>query len=172
MEVLPDPTLQVSSDDYLSQQEVLTSVDETVNKIHQSVNSLMTINTQLDNLINYLQNVEGTESLVKIGKNVSLKMDNLINNLVQPQQETYQDVINFENSLDAELINLRTRAESHDPRISLGIKQRLQDLLEQWQMYEAAMESILQVDIVEFNELYREKGIPALIVPVGKASNP
>jgi hypothetical protein len=172
LDVLADPGLEVTPEQYLQQQEVLITVDETVNKIHNSVHSLMTINKQLHNLVNYLQNVEGAESLVKIGKGVSLKVDNLVNNLVQPQQETHQDVINFKNGLNAELINLRSRAESHDPRISLGIIQRLQDLLEEWQMYEEALESILQVDIVEFNELYREKGIPALIVPTGKTSNP
>jgi photosystem II stability/assembly factor-like uncharacterized protein len=170
--VLADPNLEVSPEDYIEQQEVLKTVDETVNKIHQSANSLLTIDTQLDNLINYLQNVEGAESLVKIGKGVSLKIDNLVNNLIQPRQKTHQDVINFENSLNAEFIDLRTRAESHDPRISLGIKQRLQDLLEEWQQYEETLESILQIDIVEFNEMYREKGIPALIVPSGKTSNP
>ncbi|KAA3625514.1 MAG: hypothetical protein DWQ02_21605 [Bacteroidetes bacterium] len=170
--VLADPNLEVSTEDYIEQQEVLRSVDETVNKIHASANSLLAIDGQLDNLINYLQNVEGAESLVKIGKGVSLKIDNLVNNLVQPKQKTHQDVINFENSLNAELINLRTRAESHDPRISLGIKQRLEDLMEEWRQYEEVLESILEVDIVEFNEMYREKGIPALIVPGGKASNP
>ncbi len=170
--VLADPNLEVSAEDYIQQQEVLKTVDETVNKIHQSANSLLTIDSQLDNLINYLQNVEGAESLLKIGKSVSLKIENLVNNLVQTKQKTHQDVINFENSLNAELINLRERAESHDPRISLGIKQRLQDLLEEWQQYEETLESILEIDIVEFNEMYREKGIPALIVPSGKASNP
>jgi photosystem II stability/assembly factor-like uncharacterized protein len=172
MDVLADPKLEVTSQDYIQQQEVLTSVDETVNKIHESAKSLISINTQLHNLINYLENVEGTETLVKIGKNVSLKMDNLVNNLVQTEQETYQDVINFENSLNAEFINLRSRAESHDPRISLGIKQRLEDLMDVWSKYEKEMESILEIDVVEFNQLYREKGIPALIIPVGKASNP
>ena len=170
--VFSDPNLEVSEEDYIEQQEVVKQVDEIVNKIHQSANSLLAIDAQLENLINYLQNVEGAESLVKIGKGVSLKIDNLVNNLVQPKQKTYQDVINFENSLNAELINLRTRAESHDPRISLGIKQRLQDLLQEWQQYEETLKSIMEIDIVEFNEMYREKGIPALIVPTGKASNP
>lgn len=170
--VLPDPRLEVTARDFSEQQEVLVSIDETVRKIHDSSTSLIIVKGQLGNLISYLQNVEGAGALVKIGKEVSLKIDNLIIALVQPKQKTFQDVINFENSLDAELLSLRKKVESHNPKITIGAKKRLSDLLNIWENYEKQMSVIWKKDIVDFNQMYRKKGIPALITPVVKVGNP
>jgi len=48
--------------------------------------------------------------------------------LVETRQSTAQDFVNYHGKLNAELMNLKSLADAHDPRITKGLKDRLADL--------------------------------------------
>jgi hypothetical protein len=77
----------------------------------------------------------------------------------------FQDVINFENRLNAELNNLRGQVDSYDPRPTQGALDRLQELLGQWNQWDREMKRIIESGVGAFNALYAEMKFPALIVP-------
>ena len=72
-----------------------------------------------------------------------------------------QDVINWPSKLNAEYFNLRSLADSHDPRITQGMKQRLSDLDAQWAQRKAELADI-QKSIDAYNTLYKNGNFPAL----------
>lgn len=85
--------------------------------------------------------------------------------LIQPNSETFQDVINFKNQLNTELLNLKGVLDSHDPRPTAGVQLRLTEVLEMWKTMKTEMEYIIQEEVGGFNQMYSDKNLPILILP-------
>ena len=165
VKVLPDPRLNASHADFEEQQSVLSHIEETVLEIHESVNRLRRVKKQLNDRLALLRNMEEHDKLVKQGEEVLKSITAWEEQLIQPKQETFQDVINFRNMLSSELLNLKSAIDSHDPRPTNGAKQRLGDLIAAWNAWKKDMNRIVGDEIGEFNAAYRAAGLPALILP-------
>ena len=163
--LLADPRLEATNQDYFSQQEVLVKIENTVKEIHHSVNRMREIKKQVGTLNKFLEKLDSTQHLIKSGEEVIKKIDEWERGLIQPDQKTFQDVINFPNQLNAELLDLKNRIDTHDPRVTKGARERLGDLSEKWAQHKEAMKEIIDVDIAGFNQHYKKQDIPALIVP-------
>lgn len=162
--VLPDPRLQADAAEYEMQQQILTTIEKNVKEIHQSVNAMRQAKKQLEDLTALLKEMEGKEALLDTGKVLISKIEKWEQKLIQPKQETFQDVINFPNQLNAELLNLKGRIGTHDPRPTEGAKQRLTELLAQWDTYQQEMHQIIDVELAAFNQMYLQQNIPAIIL--------
>lgn len=164
-ELRPDPRMEVSPEDYRQQQEMLVKIENTVKEIHHSINHMREIKKQLASLNQFLSKLDSAQSLIKAGEELMEKITRWEESLIQTKQETYQDVINFPNQLNAELLNLKKRVDTHDPRLTQGAKDRLNDLTAKWSGQKAAMREIIDVDIDSFNKQYKKRDVPAVIVP-------
>ncbi|MCB0552229.1 MAG: glycosyl hydrolase [Phaeodactylibacter sp.] len=165
--VLPDPRLEASPEDFSAQQEILSRIELTVKDIHHAVQQMRDVRQQLENLRATLKKIECTQELINASESIVGHIDRWEENLIQPRQQTYQDVINFPNQLSAELLNLMQKVDSHDPRITEGAKESLAALLGQWSQYKTQMRHIIDEDLSAFNRLYREQQVPAVILPLG-----
>ncbi len=162
--ILPDPRLDATEADYAAQQKILTAIEQSVKEIHRSVNAMRQAKEQVKSITTLLRDMEGKEALLDTGKALIASIDQWEQNLIQPKQETFQDVINFPNQLNAELLNLSNRVGTHDPRPTEGAKQRLDELLAQWSRYKQAMHQIIEVNLAAFNQMYLQQNIPAVIL--------
>ncbi len=160
-----DPTINASVVDYERQQDMLLEIDATVYEIHQSVNQFRNIKSQLNERIELLKRIEGVDSLMKMGEKIIGKIDTWEMQLIQPQQETFQDVINFRNMLNAELLYLKGQIDTYDPKPTKGSENRLEDLLAEWNKLKSEMELIVSKDISAFNQAYQKADVPILILP-------
>ncbi len=163
-EVKANPAIKASAVDYERQQDILLEIDATVLEIHQSVNRFRNIKEQLKERIDLLKRMEGADSLIKMGDEIIVKIDAWETQLIQPQQETFQDVINFRNMLNAELLYLKGQIDTYDPRPTKGAENRLKDLLVTWSKLKSEMESIVSNDIEGFNQTYQKADLPILIL--------
>ncbi|GJM34412.1 MAG: hypothetical protein DHS20C18_34130 [Saprospiraceae bacterium] len=170
--ILPDPRIKISPTDYADQQEILVTIDNVVKDIHHAVSRMRAVKKQIGEYNIQLKNNETAASVVDKGKDIIDKLDRWEENLIQPHQKTYQDVINFPNGLNSELINLRSRVDTQDPTVTSGARQRLKDLLDDWSKYQSIMDRIIEDDVAEFNRLFRVKDLPALVVPSADADKP
>lgn len=169
--ILPDPRLNASTADYAKQQQILNDIEESVISIHKSVNAMRKAKEQVKSLTELLKEQENREALLDSGKALITKIEQWEENLIQPKQKTFQDVINFPNQLNAELLDLKSRVDEHDPRVTEGAVQRLSDLKAEWNQHQEALEQIIQLDLANFNEMYRQQNIPAVILEMPE-SNP
>jgi len=112
-----------------------------------------------------LKRNEKAADLIAIGEATIRKINEWDSNLIQRDQKTFQDVINFPNKLNAELANLANRAGGHDPRLTAGMKERKHDLLSELAELKEQMERIIDEDIGNYNDQYDELDLPALILP-------
>ncbi len=164
--VLKDPRLtHITQADYDAQQQVLAQIDRSVAEIHTAVSEMRDVKKQISTLSASLNDMDGADELVTLSNEIIKKITAWEEELIQPKQKIFQDVINFPNKLSAELMNLRNRTDQHDPRVTGGTKVRVQDLMEEWKEHQSTMTEIVEGDVEKFNKMYREKALPAISIP-------
>ncbi|MEO0732292.1 MAG: glycosyl hydrolase [Bacteroidota bacterium] len=168
VDLLPDPNLDAAPAAYMAQQDITRAVEGAVRDIHQSVNRMRKVRKQVQQINGLLKDQPATEELRKTGETIIEKITEWEEELIQPQQETFQDVINFPNQLNTELLNLKSRVDGAVPGATAGARQRLQDLEAEWAGHRRALDRIIEEKVGDYNRRYRELALPALIVPSGK----
>ena len=164
-EVKPDPRLDVTAQDYQEQQEVLQSLHNAAIEVHESVNRMRKLKTQVESLLEPVKELKAAKGLVEKGRQLIEKIESWEDNLIQEDQKTFQDVINFPNKLNAEIMALINRVDNHDPSLTEGAKERLRDLNQEWTQRKTEMMQILELDVKQFNKLYKEMDLPVLALP-------
>ncbi|TDB68863.1 WD40/YVTN/BNR-like repeat-containing protein [Arundinibacter roseus] len=164
VKILPDPRLNALPADFEAQQLVLTQAEDAVREMHQAVNAMRRAKGQIEALEKPWKADSTQKEWIALGKEVVDKITAWEDRLISPKQKTFQDVINFQNRLNAELLDLRDRAGTHNPAPTAGINARLKELLDQWQVHKNAMQKIVQEDIERFNALYKARQLPAVVV--------
>jgi hypothetical protein len=87
--------------------------------------------------------------------------------VIETRQKTFQDVINFSSKLNVEMMSLKNLADTHDPRVTKGIKDRKADLDKEWMNYKAVYNNDLRKAIDNYSNLFRTKNLPAIIWEIG-----
>ena len=84
---------------------------------------------------------------------------------MQPKQKTFQDVINFPSQLADQYLYLADAVSDADFAPTASQRQRFADLEADWAKRAAERDELVGKDIPAFNALFREGGIPAVVVP-------
>lgn len=162
--IMPDPRLDAALTDYVAQQAVLTKTEDAVREIHEAVNTMRNAKTQIEALQASWKSDTTMKAWQTSGKDLIKKITTWEDGLITPKQQTFQDVINFPNRLNAGLLDLRGRASNHDPRPSVGVEERLAELLAEWNTHKMTMQKIVQEDVAKFNADYEARRLPAVYI--------
>ena len=162
--VLADPKVEGTPADYAEQQSVLNKIDETVTSMHQAVNQMRKAKSQLKQYKDLLKDNEKANGLLENGDKLLERITSWEGKLIQPNQKTFQDVINFRNQLNAEFMHLKGFVDVAEPKVTEGAKERLRDLLAQWKTYEEEKNAIVGSGMQEYNQLFKSLDIPAIIL--------
>lgn len=162
--ILPNPSIVSTNKDFNEQQEILINIENTLKDIHESVNQMRSVKSQL---IKYSKLLEGNKdaiSLLEKGKEIQKRINSWEENLIQKKQKTFQDVINFNNMLNAQLIQLKSYIDQADPKVTEGAKERYKDLMKDWNVYKNERDLIVNKEMNDYNQQYKSLNIPALIL--------
>ncbi|MGB5388314.1 MAG: glycosyl hydrolase [Eudoraea sp.] len=162
--ILPNPNIKASKSDFDEQQSVLLQIENTIKNIHESVTQIRSAKKQLKTYDELLKENEVAADLLEKGNELIKRIDSWEQNLIQPNQKTFQDVINYNNQLNAQLMHLKGFVDSSDPKVTQGAKQRLADLLADWNTYENEKKAIVNTEMAAYNRMYTDLGLPALIL--------
>ena len=163
--VLPHPKASQSTGDYALQRTLLTSIEHQIREIHESVNGMRQVQRQLNLLAEVLDQPD-TKVLGDSAQVIAKAIVAWERELIQPDQKTFQDVINFPNRLGAELLNLKSRTDTYDPQPTRGARVRFADLAAEWAIHREALDQ-LKNRITNFNRMYREREVPGVVLPEG-----
>ena len=111
-----------------------------------------------------LKDNEKAKDLLDKGKELSKRIDTWERILIQPDQKTFQDVINFNNMLNAQLLHLRGYLDVADPKVTRGAKDRLRDLKADWNVYEDERDAIVNSEMAAYNKAFEALNLPAIIL--------
>ena len=165
----PDPLVDASIADYQEQEQALVSLEHAIIDIQKSVIRFRNIKNQIEQEKKKLIHLDGTDSLQMLADSALMRINKWESNLIQEKQKTFQDVINFPNRLNAEIVMLMGRISSGaDPRLTGGAKMRMKELHDKWQGMKSEMNRIISEDIHTFNQAFEKAKIPALVLPKTK----
>ncbi|WP_116125891.1 WD40/YVTN/BNR-like repeat-containing protein [Lewinella sp. IMCC34183] len=164
-DILADPNIDATSAEYTAQADLMRGAENVARDIHESVNRMRHVRDQVQALNTNLTDMPGTDDLVAKGKDIVARITEWENNLIQPDQKTFQDVVNFPNRLSAELMSLKSRVDGPVPVVTRGARERLAELRQDWENYQGILDRIIAEDVAGFNATHRELDLPALIVP-------
>ncbi|MFY0630277.1 MAG: glycosyl hydrolase [Flavobacteriaceae bacterium] len=162
--ILPNPAIQSTPQDFVEQQGMLVNIENTLRDMHESVNQMRSAKSQLNHYAKLLKGNNDAKSLLEKGKDLLKRINSWEENLIQEKQKTFQDVINFNNKLNAQLIQLKSYIDQADPKVTQGAKERYKDLMKDWQVYQTERDTIINTEMKAYNSLYRSLNIPALIL--------
>ena len=163
-EVKLDPRVEVPSQGFSEKQQLVAEAFNGVDEIHTAVNEMIGIRDQVSNIMKAVpEDHANAETVHNQGKELKQAIADWIETVIQPDQETFQDVINFPNKLNAQFLYLYGIIDSTNPPITNGAKQRLDDLQKKWAERKQAKQSIINNDVAAFNAIFDENNIPAVI---------
>lgn len=162
--ILPDPLYKTTPEAYQEYHAFMTTTEETLNYMHNTVNSLLTVQQQLEQVIKELGSDSKTKSLKEKGEALLKKMKAWDEDMIQRKSKAYDDVENFPNKFTAEYIFLINQTESSIPKVNQPSKDRLKELTAEWKTLEGRAKELLEKEIPTYNSLLWENGIGALRV--------
>ncbi|MDZ7359508.1 MAG: glycosyl hydrolase [candidate division KSB1 bacterium] len=168
-EVVQDPRIPVAPAAFQEQQSMLAAIRGHINEIHETVQRLRDVRKQIKDLTVRTKDQPNAQAIADSGKALTERMTKFEEQLVQPKQETFQDVINFPNKLNAQFLYLMSEIDSSDPPLTNGLKTRFATLNAEWEQLEPMRNRLLEQEVPRFNALFQQNAIPAVIVP--KASS-
>ena len=166
IQILPNPNLDYSAADFKDQQELLIKIETAIKNIHESVTQMRNAQAQLKYYSNILKEKDSFTKLYDQAQSIEEQLKNWEKELIQPNQKTFQDVINFNNKLNAELMHLKGYVDTDDPKVTQGAKDRYRDLNETWQKHKDELKKIIEDDFRSFEENYRAAKVPVLNVEI------
>jgi len=164
-EVAQDPRLPISPAAFKEQQNMLAALRTRANEIHEAALQLREVRKQVKDWTARTKDQSNAKTLADSGKVLIERLSQFEEQLVQPKQETFQDVINFPNKLNAQMINLMSDIDASDPPLTTGMKTRFAELQAEWEQLQPKWRRILEQDVPKFNALFLQNAIPAVIVP-------
>lgn len=162
-ELIQDPNLKVTTQDWNAQQQFMLEVESKIEEMHTAVNTLRNVKKQIGSYNEMLNGRADAADVVNAGKELIKKIDQWESNIVQTKQKNFQDVINFPSKLNTEYFAIRGVIDTHDPRVTQGALDRFNDLEKQWGAYKEQMKNLISGDIAAYNNLFKNKNIPALL---------
>ena len=163
--VLPDPRRAATREQYIAQDQFLERATSMANDVHHSITAMHEIMEQVEGLVERTEDHAQADPISTTGTAVSERIEAWEHALIQRNQETFQDVINFRNQFNAQVLALIGAVDGSEPPVTQGARDRIGDLESEWQGYRQTMLAILREDVAAFNRLIASLGIPAIVVP-------
>jgi len=159
--ILPNPNYPLSSGDYKEYDEFMLAMENTLNEMHQKVNTIFDVRNQLEDVLKNMDK-EAKSELYEQGKTLVTKMKEWDEEMVQRKSKAYDDVENHPNKFTAEYLFVINHSGSSLPRINDPSRERLAELLKQWEALSATANEIIGTDIPGYNRQLWDAGIGAL----------
>jgi len=161
-EILSDPRLKVQASDWQEQQRYIGQMEDGLREMHQSVNKMRKVKTQVESHQELLKADPAAKELNQLGKELIREITGWEGNIIEPRSKNGQDVINWPNKMNSEFMNVRSSLDTHDPRVTQGVKDRAADLQTEWNALRRKLDQI-NAKLESYNAMYKEKNLPAVI---------
>lgn len=163
LSVMPNPNLSTTAADFEAQQQLLRQIEGGIKSVHQTVTEMRSVQKQLQHYHQILEGQDKYQSLLEKAEMINEKLKNWEKELIQPDQKTFQDVINFHNKLNAEWMYLKDFVDSEDPKVTQGALDRHYDLEKQWVTQRTKLNQIIEQDFQAFESEFKSAEVPVLI---------
>ncbi|HEV2853414.1 MAG TPA: glycosyl hydrolase [Thermoanaerobaculia bacterium] len=164
-EIRKDPRSAVTQADLEAQLQFLLEARDKLTETHDAIRRIREVRAQLDDTRKRLRKDEAMKPVVDAARDLDKKMTEVEEALYQTKNRSQQDPLNFPIRLDDKLNAVAGSASLGDYRPTAQAVQVKNELTAQIDAQLAKLKGIWDADLAAFNNLAREKGVPAVIVP-------
>jgi hypothetical protein len=157
-EVKDDPRHNISAEQYADQQNILGQLKSSMDDIYDQVKRIRYIKEQVNAFTKRgdSENKEIQDKATLINKQI----DSIESRMVQTKSKSFQDVINFENKLDAKMKHVMDLIDGAVPPVTQGQKSRALDLVKDWVNIKQSVNKIVAEDVKSLNDLIEKNKVP------------
>jgi hypothetical protein len=162
--VLANPKVPGNAEDYELQSRKLVEMENTIREMHQMISNRREWRSWLNGLIDLYEHSSEHDELVATAHDIISKINTWEQGLTQPAHLGTQDAIVYKHGLHAELLDLKTRSDALDPRITRGVTERFNDIRKIWNRKKPANEAIHQA-MHSLMSSFKEKDLAPFFAP-------
>lgn len=172
--LLPDPRIpEVTVASYQEQFRVAMLARDSINSITAAIDDLAAIRQQVEAVLERARAAGRDAELQPLADTLADKSTAVTEELMQTKNQSGQDPIRFAPRLDNQWIELYGRVTGTDGYISGGAEgaphsgtlQRLEVLLEEWEVVRVQYTDLLENELRRFNEAVELMGLPSVVLP-------
>jgi photosystem II stability/assembly factor-like uncharacterized protein len=128
VKVLPDPRWEATQAQYAEQQRLLSSLRAQIDELQEMASDIRSVRSQVTDLKTRVDENEYAK-VHELADALIAEIDGLEEKLIQPNQKTFQDVINFPNKVEAQLLHIYGTIDGIQPPVTNGQKKRAADVI-------------------------------------------
>jgi len=164
LEIKADPRLKVSQEDLAKQFDLLLKIRDKVTETDDAIIQIRDLRDQITALNKRLKDDPREKAIADAGKALDKKMTEVEEALIQTKAKSGQDVLNFPVRLNNHLVALSGVVESADTaptkqsyEVFDMVSKDVDEQLMKWK-------TIVATDVAAYNNLVKEKEVPAIMV--------
>jgi photosystem II stability/assembly factor-like uncharacterized protein len=158
-----DPRWQQSDEDLQAQYELATKVMTRLNEIHDVIRRIRSIRKQVNDIANVAAKSDHKKELETQAKTLSKKLTALEKKLIQTQNKSGQDPINYPSMIDDQYAYLYSTINNQDARPTKGCYERWDDLEQELAPHLEEFEQLLKEEVKAFEEMLEKREVPRII---------
>ncbi len=162
-----NPVYQVSQQDYEAQFNFLISVRDKFDEIQKAGKNIRDIRSQINDFMDR-QGKDLPKEIKQQADTINKQMTVIEEALHQTKAKSGQDVLNYPIRLDDKISGLYDFASSGNSAPARQVKEAFAELGAQADVQLNKLKKIMDVDVVKFNEMIREKALPVIGIKKGK----
>ncbi|MEO1029034.1 MAG: hypothetical protein AAFX02_08270, partial [Pseudomonadota bacterium] len=160
-----DPRLSFDNQKTAEQQAMVSQLFDMIDELHGSVNALKAVKAQAETRKGLIEKQGGSEALAEAATEVIDAIKAWEDTVITPEREFFQDVLNWPDRIDADLIVLYGAVDDARQGLTKGMNDRFADLETEWTAAIAERDAVISDPVAEFNTLFAEEAAPGLALP-------
>ena len=163
--ILKDPRIATTQADFQAQFDLLMEIRDRTSEINQKVITIRSIKSQVKTLADLMEKSgHENENIVTAGKELSIKLSAIEEELIQVKSKSRQDPLNYPIKLDNKIAALVGVVSSVDAKPTAQSHQVLGDLVAQAESHYTQLDQVVSNDLLQFNEMVSKAEIPAVMI--------
>lgn len=163
-EVVRDPRLTTTDDDFRAQWGLLTKIRDKLTEVHDAIGGIREAREQIDATLTRAKRAGKESAVSDSAKALKKRLTAIEEALYQTKSKSNQDPLNFPIRLNNKLALLAGTIASADARPTAQSQAVYDDLIAKVEAQLGRLRTALGADLEAFNRLASEKGIPAVAV--------
>jgi hypothetical protein len=160
VDVLKDPRINTTQEQYLSQLELELQIRDKLNKTHEAILNIRSIRRQIDDLTARVEN----KDVASKAKALNAELTSVEEALYQTKNKANEDPLNFPIRLNNKMASLLSAIQSADAPPTAQENQVFEDITTGINGQLKKLDTILTQQVPAFNKFVKEQDIPAVTI--------
>jgi photosystem II stability/assembly factor-like uncharacterized protein len=164
-EIRKDPRSASTQEDLEAQYRFLSETRDKLDEVHDAIRRVRDVRSQLTGMEKRLAKDDAMKPVVDAARDLDKKMTEVEEALYQTKNKASEDPLNYPIRLNDKLNGVASSAATGDYRPTAQAVQVKGELTAAIDAQLARLRAVWDADLARFNQLAREKGVAAVIVP-------